>query len=81
VFYSNAFGRKVIINLNAELMRKILLHHSGNEYQIGGPGSNRAIPRVTGFRAVGVERMIRGGEIKEATTIAALGLLRLKGLL
>jgi len=54
---------------------------SGNEYQIGGPGSNRAIPRVTGFRAVGVERMIRDGGIKEATTIAALGLLWLKGLL
>ena len=28
-----------------------------------------------------VERMIRDGEIKDATTIAALGLLRLKGLL
>jgi hypothetical protein len=40
-----------------------------------------ARPRVTGFRAVGVERMIRDGGIKEATTIAALGLLWLKGLL
>jgi ADP-ribose pyrophosphatase len=28
-----------------------------------------------------VERMIRDGEIKDATTVAALGLLRLKGLL
>ena len=28
-----------------------------------------------------VERMIRDGEIKDATTIAAFGLLRLKGLL
>jgi ADP-ribose pyrophosphatase len=27
-----------------------------------------------------VERMIRSGEIKDSTTIAALGLLRLKGL-
>jgi hypothetical protein len=28
-----------------------------------------------------VERMIHDGEIKDATTVAALGLLRLKGLL
>jgi ADP-ribose pyrophosphatase len=28
-----------------------------------------------------VERMIREGEIKDATTVAALGLLRLKGFL
>lgn len=28
-----------------------------------------------------VERMIRDGEIKDATTVAAFGLLRLKGLL
>jgi ADP-ribose pyrophosphatase len=28
-----------------------------------------------------VERMIREGEIKDSTTVAALGLLRLKGLL
>jgi hypothetical protein len=28
-----------------------------------------------------IERMIRDGEIKDATTVAALGLLRLKGLL
>jgi ADP-ribose pyrophosphatase len=28
-----------------------------------------------------VERMVRDGEIKDATTVAALGLLRLKGLL
>jgi ADP-ribose pyrophosphatase len=28
-----------------------------------------------------VERMIRDGEIKDATTVASLGLLRLKGLL
>jgi ADP-ribose pyrophosphatase len=28
-----------------------------------------------------VERMIREGEIKDVTTVAALGLLRLKGLL
>jgi hypothetical protein len=28
-----------------------------------------------------IERMIRDGEIKDGTTVAALGLLRLKGLL
>ena len=28
-----------------------------------------------------IERMIREGEIKDGTTVAALGLLRLKGLL
>jgi ADP-ribose pyrophosphatase len=34
-----------------------------------------------GFPMSEVERMIRDGEIKDATTVAALGLLRLKGLL
>jgi len=33
------------------------------------------------FSLAEVERMIREGEIKDATTVAALGLLRLKGLL
>lgn len=33
------------------------------------------------FAGTEVERMIRDGEIKDATTVAALGLLRLKGLL
>jgi len=33
------------------------------------------------FAAAEVERMMRDGEIKDATTVAALGLLRLKGLL
>jgi ADP-ribose pyrophosphatase len=33
------------------------------------------------FPVAEVERMIREGEIKDATTVAALGLLRLKGLL
>jgi ADP-ribose pyrophosphatase len=38
--------------------------------------------RVSGaFAAAEVERMVRDGEIKDATTVAALGLLRLKGLL
>jgi ADP-ribose pyrophosphatase len=37
---------------------------------------------VTGeFTLSEVERMIRDGEIKDATTVAALGLLRLKDLL
>jgi ADP-ribose pyrophosphatase len=34
-----------------------------------------------GFPLSEVERMIRDGEIKDATTVAALGLLQLKGLL
>ena len=34
-----------------------------------------------GFLLSEVERMIRGGEIKDATTVAAFGLLQLKGLL
>ncbi len=33
------------------------------------------------FAAAEVDRMVRDGEIKDATTVAALGLLRLKGLL
>jgi ADP-ribose pyrophosphatase len=33
------------------------------------------------FAVLDIERMIRDGEIKDATTVAALGLLRLKGLL
>ena len=33
------------------------------------------------FALAEVERMVRDGEIKDATTVAALGLLRLKGLL
>ena len=33
------------------------------------------------FALLEVERMIRDGEIKDATTVASLGLLRLKGLL
>jgi ADP-ribose pyrophosphatase len=33
------------------------------------------------FEAADVERMVRDGEIKDATTVATLGLLRLKGLL
>jgi ADP-ribose pyrophosphatase len=33
------------------------------------------------FALAEVERMIRDGEIKDATTVAAFGLLRLKGLL
>ncbi|MBC7801335.1 MAG: NUDIX hydrolase [Gemmatimonadaceae bacterium] len=33
------------------------------------------------FAAAEVERMVRDGDIKDATTVAALGLLRLKGLL
>jgi 8-oxo-dGTP pyrophosphatase MutT (NUDIX family) len=33
------------------------------------------------FALAEVERMIRDGEIRDATTVAALGLLRLKGLL
>jgi len=32
------------------------------------------------FPLADVERMIRAGEIQDATTVAALGLLRLKGL-
>ena len=34
-----------------------------------------------GFLLSEVERMIRDGEIKDATTVAAFGLLQLKGLL
>ena len=34
-----------------------------------------------GFPLSEVERMVRDGEIEEATTVAALGLLRLKGLI
>ena len=33
------------------------------------------------FQLREVEQMIRAGEIKDATTVATLGLLRLKGLL
>ena len=33
------------------------------------------------FAAAEVERMVRDGEIKDATTVATLGLLRLKGLM
>jgi ADP-ribose pyrophosphatase len=33
------------------------------------------------FQLWEVEQMIRAGEIKDATTVATLGLLRLKGLL
>ena len=33
------------------------------------------------FTLLEVERMIRDGEVKDATTVAAFGLLRLKGLL
>ena len=33
------------------------------------------------FAASEVERMIRDGEIRDATTVATLGLLRFKGLL
>jgi hypothetical protein len=37
------------------------------------------VPQV--FRLQEVERMIRHGEIKDVTTVAAFGLLRRKGLL
>jgi len=33
------------------------------------------------FAAAEVERMVRDGEVRDATTVAALGLLRLKDLL
>jgi hypothetical protein len=33
------------------------------------------------FTLLEVERMIRDGEVKDATTVATFGLLRLKGML
>jgi ADP-ribose pyrophosphatase len=53
-----------------------------------GLGQGQAVPEqeeqellTRDFTLLEVERMIREGEIKDATTVAALGLLRLKGLL
>jgi ADP-ribose pyrophosphatase len=90
VSHSNAFGWKTIINLNSDHLFEACGYADQGFHVFLATGlphreTNREHQEQDlvkrDFVLSEVERIIRNGEIKDGTTVATLGLLRLKDLL